>query len=93
MRVRPSKGDPAFGPYLGSDVHVALTERFAVVAGVRVRLTSGRTVPIEVVDLVDPDESTWVPELPDVAAVLDGQLLELPGARWRTAVGVKLLLR
>ena len=93
VRVRPSKGEPAIGPYIGGDVHVALTERFAVVAGVRVRLTSGRTVPIEVVDLVDPDESTWEPELPDVAAVLDGQPLELPGARWRTAVGVKLLLR
>ena len=92
-RVRPSKGDRSFRPYVGGDVHVAITERVAVMAGVRVRLASGRAVPIQVVDLVDPGENTWVPEVADMAAVLDGQLIEIPGTRWRTLVGVKVFVR
>ena len=93
VRVRPSKGERSFGPYVGGDVHVAITEWVAIMAGVHVRLTSGRTVPIQVVDLVNPDENPWVPEVSDVAAALAGQPLELPGTRWRTLVGVKLFLR
>lgn len=93
VRVRPSKGERSFGPYVGGDVHVAITGSVAIMAGARVRLTSGRAVPIQVVDLVDPDENIWVPEVADVAAVLDGQLIELPGTRWRTLVGVKVFLR
>jgi hypothetical protein len=93
VRVRPSEGERAFGPYVGGDVHVAINERIAIMAAVRVRLTSGRVVPIQVVDLVDPNENTWVPEVSDVAAALDGQPLELPGTRWHTLVGVKLFLR
>ena len=62
-------------------------------AGARVRLTSGRTVPIQVVELVDADENPWTPEAPDLAAALEGQPLELPGARWRAVIGVKLLVR
>ena len=93
VRVQPSKEDRSFGPYVGSDVHVAISRRVAVMAGVRIRLTSGRTVPIQVADLVDPDENPWVPEVPDVAAALAGQPLEFPGTRWRTLVGVKLFLR
>ena len=93
VRVQPSKEERSVGPYVGSDVHVAISRRVAIMAGVRVRLTSGRTVPIQAVDLVDPGESTWVPEVPDVASALAGQPLELPGTRWRTLVGVKLFLR
>ena len=48
---------------------------------------------IQVVDLIDPGENPWVPEVPEVAAALDGQLLQLPGTRWRTLVGLKLFLR
>jgi hypothetical protein len=91
--VRPSTGERSFGPYVGGDVHVAIARRVAIMAGVRIRLTSGRARTIQVVDLVDPDESTWVPGLPEVAAALDGQPLELPGMRWRTLVGVKLFVR
>ena len=93
VRVRPSPDDRSFRPYVGGDVHVALTNRVAVMAGVRVRLASGRAVPIQVVDLVDPDENTWVPELADVAAALDGQLLVFSGTRWRALVGVKVFVR
>lgn len=93
VRIRPSPSDPSFRPYVGGDVHVAITERVAVVAGVRVRLTSALAVPIQVVGLVDPDENSWAPEVADVAVVLDGQLLELPGTGWHTLVGVKVFLR
>jgi hypothetical protein len=93
VRVRPSEGERAFGPYVSGDVHVAIATRVAIMAGIRVRLTSGRARTIQVVDLVDPDESTWTPAVSDVASVLDGQLLELPGTRWRTLVGVKLFVR
>ena len=93
VRVRPRNGERSIGPYVGGDVHVAITESVAIMAGVRFRLTSGRTVPIQVVDLVDPGESAWVPELSDVAAALSGQPLELPGTPWRTLVGLKLFLR
>jgi hypothetical protein len=93
VRVRPSEGERSFGPYVSGDVHVAIATRVAIMAGIRVRLTSGRARTIQVVDLVDPDESTWTPAVSDVASVLDGQLLELPGARWRTLVGVKLFVR
>ena len=93
VRVRPSKDERSFGPYVGGDVHVAITERVAVMAGVRVRLTSGGTKTIQVVELVDPGENPWVPEVAEVAAALDGQSLDLPGMRWSTLVGVKLFLR
>jgi hypothetical protein len=93
VRVRPPEGGHAFGPYVGGDVHVAISEGIALMAGVRVRLTSRRVVPIQVVDLVDPNENPWVPEMFELAAALDGQPLELPGTRWRTLVGVKLFLR
>jgi hypothetical protein len=91
--VQPSAGERSFGPYVGGDVHVAITRRAAIMAGMRVRLTSGPARTIQVLDLVDPNESTWVPGLPDVAVALDGQPLELPGTRWRTLVGVKLSVR
>ena len=93
VRVRPSKGDRSVAPYVGGDVHVAITQWVAIMAGVRVRLASGQAVPIQVVDLVDPDENPWVPEVADVAAVLDGQRIEIPGTRWRTLVGVKVFVR
>jgi hypothetical protein len=93
VRVRPSTGQRLVGPYLGGDVHVAINEWVAVTAGVHVRLTSVRAVPIQVVGLVDPGENTWEPGLPDVAAALEGQPLELPGTCWRTLVGMKLFLR
>jgi hypothetical protein len=93
VRVQPSTGERRVGPYLGGDVHVAINEWVAIMAGVHVRLTSVRGVPIQVVGLVDPDENTWVPGLPEVATALDGQLLELSGTRWRTIVGMKLFLR
>jgi len=93
VRVRPSEGDRAVGPYVGGDVHVAITGRVAILAGVRARLTPGRTVPIEVVDLVDPGESPWAPEVAEVATALAGLPLELPGTRWRMIAGVKLFLR
>jgi len=93
VRVRPSKGEHAFGPYVGADVHAEITEWVGIMAGIRVRLMSGRAVPIQAVDLVDPDESPWVPDVPDVAEALDGLPLELPGTRWHTFVGVKLFLR
>jgi len=93
VRVRPSTDERSFGPYVGGDVHVETTGRVAVMAGVRVRLTSGGTKTIQVVELVDPGENPWVPEVADVAAALDGQPLELPGTRWSTLVGVKLFLR
>ena len=93
VRVQPSKEERSVGPYVGSDVHVAISRRVAIMAGVRVRLTSGRAVPIQVADLVDPNENPWVPEVPDVAEALAGQPLELPGTRWRTVFGVKLFLR
>jgi len=93
VRVRPSTGERSFGPYVDGQVNVAITRRVAIMAGVRVRLTSGRAMTIQVVDLVDPDESTWVPDVSEVAATFDGQPLELPGTRWRTLVGVKLFLR
>jgi hypothetical protein len=93
VRVRPSEDERSFGPYVGGDVHVAVAKRVAIVAGVRVRLRSGRTVPIQVADLVEPGESPWVPEVDEVAAALDEQPLELPGIRWSTLVGVKLFLR
>jgi hypothetical protein len=93
VRVRPSKGERAVAPYVGGDLHVAITKWVAIMAGVRVRLASERAVPIQVVDLVDPDENAWVPEVADVAAVLDGQRIELPGTRWLTLVGVKVFLR
>ena len=93
VRVAPPDGERSYRPYVGGDVHVAIARRLAIMAGVRVRLTSGRTVPIQVVDLVDPGESTWVPERSDVAAALSGQPLELAGTSWRTLVGLKLFLR
>jgi hypothetical protein len=93
VRVRPSTGERSFGPYVGVEVHVATTKRVAIMAGVHVRLTSDRAMTIQVVDLIDPGENPWVPEVPEVAAALDGQLLELPGTRWRTLVGLKLFLR
>jgi len=93
VRVRPSTGERSFGPYVGGEVNVALTRWVAIMAGVHVRLTSGRAMTIQVVDLVDPDENPWVPDVPDVAAALAGQPLELPGTRWRTLVGVKLFVR
>ena len=93
VRVGPSKGEHALGPYVGGDVQVAITRWVAIMAGARVRLTSGRTVPIQVVELVDADENPWTPEAPDLAAALEGQPLELPGARWRAVIGVKLLVR
>ena len=93
VRVGPSKGERDVGPYVGGDVQVAVTKWVAIMAGARVRLTSGRTVPIQVVDLVDANENPWTPELPEVAAALDGQPLELPGARWRAIIGVKLFVR
>ena len=93
VRVRPSTDERSFGPYVGGDVHVETTGRVAVMAGVRVRLTSGGAKTIQVVELVDPDENPWVPEVADVATALDGQPLELPGTRWSTLVGVKLFLR
>jgi hypothetical protein len=93
VRVRPSEDERSFSPYVGGDVHVAIAKTVAIVAGVRVRVRSGRTVAIQVADLVDPGESPWVPEVYEVAAALDGQPLELPGLRWSTLVGVKLFLR
>jgi hypothetical protein len=93
VRVQPSKSDRSFRPYVGGDVHVAITERVAITAGVRVRLTTGPAVPIHVVDLVNPDENPWVPEVSDVELALGGLPLELPGTRWRTLVGMKLFLR
>jgi hypothetical protein len=93
VRVQPLTGERLVGPYLGSDVHVAINDWIAIMAGVHVRLASFRAVPIQVVGLVDPDENTWVPGLPEVAAALDGQPLELMGMRWRTLVGMKLFLR
>jgi hypothetical protein len=93
VRVGPSEGEYAFGPYVGGDVHAALTPWMAVMAGIRVRLTSSRGATIQVVDLVDPDENPWVPDMPEVATALDGRPLELPGTRWCTLVGVKVFLR
>ena len=93
VRVRPSTGERSFGPYVGVEVHVATTTWVAIMAGVHVRLTSGRAMTIQAVDLVDPDENPWVPDVPEVAEALDGQLLQLPGSRWRTLVGLKLFLR
>ena len=96
VRIRPAEGDRAFGPYVGGDVHVALGRWAAITAGGRVRLTSSRSVPVEVVELVDPSENPWVPELAEVAAALDGQLLELPGMRWHMSCwseGVRALAR
>jgi hypothetical protein len=93
VRIRPSDGEAAMRPCVGGDVHLAITRRVAIMAGIRVRLQSGRTVPIQVVGLVDPGENPWTPEVPEVAAALDGQPLELPGVRWKTFVGVKLLVR
>ncbi|HSP91902.1 MAG TPA: hypothetical protein VLN08_13390 [Vicinamibacterales bacterium] len=93
VRVRPAGGERAIGPYVGGDVHVALGTWAAITAGGRVRLTSGRSVPVEVMELVDPSENPWVPELADVAAALDGQLLELPGMRWHIGVGLKVFVR
>jgi hypothetical protein len=81
-RTRPAgKSRPLLRSLRGGYAHVAINERVAIVAGVRVRLKSGRTVPIEVVDPVDPGENTWAPEVSDVAAALAGQPLELPGPR------------
>jgi len=91
--VRPSTGERSFGPFVGGDVHVAIARRVAIMAGVRLQLTSGRARTIQVLDLVDAAESTWVPGLPDAAVALDDQPLELPGTRWRTLVGVKLFVR
>jgi len=93
VRVRPAEGDRAFGPYIGGDVSIALGRWVAIMAGGRVRLTSGRSVPVEVVELVEPSENPWVPELTEVAAALDGQLLELPGMRWHMSVGLKVFVR
>lgn len=93
VRVRPSTGERSIGPYVGGDVHVAIARRVAIMAGVRVRLTSGRVMTIQAVDLVDPDENPWVPDVPEVAAAFAGQPLELPGTRWRTLVGLKLFAR
>ena len=93
VRVGPSGDERAFGPYAGGDVQVMIARRVAIMAGARVRLTSSRTVPIQVVDLVDADENPWPPEVPEVAAALDGQPLELPGVRWRAVIGVKLFVR
>jgi len=93
VRVRPAKGERTFGPYVGGDVHIALGRWAAIMAGGRVRLTSGRSVPVEVVELVDPSENPWVPELADVAAALDGQTLDLPGMRWHIGVGLKVFVR
>lgn len=93
VRLRPADGDRAFGPYIGGDVHVALGRWAAVMAGGRVRMTSSRSVPVEVVELVDPSENPWVPEPAEVAAALDGQTLELPGVRWHMSVGLKVFVR
>lgn len=93
VRIRPAEGDRAFGPYVGGDVHVAFGRWAAITAGGRVRLTSGRSVPVEVVELVEPNENPWVPELTDVAAALNGQPLELPGMRWHMSVGLKVFVR
>ena len=93
VRVRPAEGDRAFGPYVGGDVSIALGRWAAIMAGGRVRLTSGRSVPVEVVELLDPSENPWVPELAEVAAALDGQTLELPGMRWHIGVGLKVFVR
>ena len=93
VRVRPAEGERAFGPYVGGDVSIALGRWAAIMAGGRVRLTSGRSVPVEVVELVDPSENPWVPELSEVAAALDGQPLELPGMRWHMSVGLKVFVR
>ena len=93
VRIRPAESDRAFGPYVGGDVDFALGRWAAIMAGGRVRLTSGRSVPVEVVELVDPSENPWVPELTEVAAALDGQLLELPGMRWHICIGLKVFVR
>ena len=93
VRVRPAEGDRAFGPYIGGDVSIALGRWVAIMAGGRVRLTSGRSVPVEVVELVEPSENPWVPELAEVAAALDGQPLEFPGMRWHMSVGLKVFVR
>ena len=93
VRVRPATSERSLGLYAGGDVHFAITRRVAIVAGVRVRLHSARTIPLRVVGLVDPDEHAWAPAVSDVAAALDGQPLQLPGMRWNTLVGVKLFVR
>jgi hypothetical protein len=93
VRVGPSGSGHGFAPYVGGDVHVAMTPRVAIMAGVRINLKSGRAVPIQVTDLVDPGENPWVPEVSEVAAALDGLTLELPGTRWHALVGLKLFVR
>lgn len=92
VRVGPSGGERSYAPYVGADAHVNIAPRIAAMGGFRVRLASSRSVPIEVIELVDPNEDTWTPELSDVAAALAGQSLDLPGTRWHAFVGVKLFL-
>lgn len=93
VRVRPAEGERLYSPYVGADVHVALSRWAAIMAGTRVRLGTSRAVPVEVVDLVDPDEDSWVPEIADVASAFDGHSLDVPGTSWHAFVGLKIFLR
>jgi len=92
VRVRPAEGERLYSPYVGADAHVALSRWVALTGGIRVTLRSAHSVPIEVVDLVDPSEDSWTPELDDVAAALDGQTLKVAGTPWRAYAGLKFFL-
>ncbi|HOG28759.1 MAG TPA: hypothetical protein PLT35_05710 [Vicinamibacterales bacterium] len=91
-RLRPAAGERLYSPYVGADVHVAMSGRVALAVGVRVPLTPGRSVPVEAAGLVDPSEDAWAPELADVKLALDGQPLELRGTPWHAFAGLKLFL-
>ena len=92
VRVRPAERERLYSPYVGADAHVALSRWVALSGGIRVTLRSGHSAPIEVVDLVDPSEDTWTPELTDVASALDGQMLHVAGTPWHAYAGLKFFL-
>lgn len=91
VRMAPVAGQTFVRPHVGGDVHVAIARHVALVGGLRVTLGPSRRIRTEPAGLTDPSENSFAPNVADVKAAMGEPVLDLPGARWRMLLGVKLL--
>ncbi|MEZ5415938.1 MAG: hypothetical protein R2708_01165 [Vicinamibacterales bacterium] len=93
VAMSPVEGQTLVRPHLGLDAHVTIAPRLALVGGLRITAGPERRIRVEAANVVDPGDTPFPPELEDVRHVIGQPELTLPGVRWRTVVGLRLLGR
>ena len=92
VAVSTADSDTLVRPYIGGDVSIRMTRHVAAFGGIRAELGSQTDVAAAPDALVDPNESTFPPEISEVQRVMALPPVRLPTARWHFLAGIKFLM-